>query len=277
MHNLSIPPSTRIVFVGGGNMASAILQGLIKQGMPGQHLTVIEPTEASRQRLEATFGVNTVEANPSALPEPVDVVVWAVKPQVLQSVAQPLAPLVRHALHVSIAAGIGLSSLEKWLGCSRIVRCMPNTPAQIGQGMSGMVAAAGLSQSDKDLADGILAAAGERMWLASEQQLDALTAISGSGPAYVFLWMAALMQGGQELGLSSEQAKTLAAHTLIGAANLALQSEQTPDALRQAVTSKGGTTHEAITTMQQRGVPEAIVAGMHACYNRALALGKELG
>ena len=157
----------------------------------------------------------------------------------------------------------------------RIVRCMPNTPAQIGLGIAGLVAGSAVSAEDRALTQAILSPTGQLMWVDSEQQLDALMTISGSGPAYVFFWIEALMQGGQALGLSAEQARILAAHTFVGAANLVLQSDESPELLRQRVTSKGGTTHEAITTMQERGVTEAIVAAQRACYERGVELGKQ--
>lgn len=255
-------------------MASAIIRGLVQDGFPGSQITVVAPTEGTRTRMAQDFGVQTLAAADASLQQ-ADVVVWAVKPQVLREAAQPVVAHTLQALHVSVAAGIPLSTLEQWLQSRRLVRCMPNTPAQIGMGMAGMVAGSGASQEDRALADALMAPTGARMWVDTEQQLDGLMAISGSGPAYVFLWIEALMQGGQELGLSASQSRLLAAQTLAGAAALVLQSDTAPETLRQQVTSKGGVTHEAIRTMQERGVPQAIVAAMHACAERGLELGKQ--
>mgnify|MGYP003581721919 CR=1 FL=1 len=273
MHS-SLSADTQVVFVGGGNMATAILRGLVAQGFPGQNITVIEPTAESRARLEQDFGVRTLAAADASL-STASVVVWAIKPQIFAEAAAPVQPHTRQALHISVAAGIPIQSIEGWVQSRRIVRCMPNTPAQIGLGIAGLVAGSAVSAEDRALTQAILSPTGQLMWVDSEQQLDALMTISGSGPAYVFFWIEALMQGGQALGLSAEQARILAAHTFVGAANLVLQSDESPELLRQRVTSKGGTTHEAITTMQERGVTEAIVAAQRACYERGVELGKQ--
>ena len=245
----SLPASLHIAFIGGGNMANAIIRGLVQDGFPGSQITVVAPTEGTRTRLAQDFGVQTLATADASLQQ-ADVVVWAVKPQVLREAAQPVVAHTLQALHVSVAAGIPLSTLEQWLQSRRLVRCMPNTPAQIGMGMAGMVAGSGASHDDRALADALMAPTGARMWVDTEQQLDGLMAISGSGPAYVFLWIEALMQGGQELGLSASQSRLLAAQTLAGAAALVLQSDTAPETLRQQVTSKGGVTHEAIRTMR---------------------------
>lgn len=263
-----------IVFIGGGNMGSAILGGLRRQGVAADQITVVDPGEATRQRLHEQYGVRTVPAADASLAQ-ADVVVWAVKPQQFHEAATAAAPHLAQALHISVAAGITTETLARWLGSQRVVRCMPNTPALVGQGMTGIYAAPGVSEQERALADAVLAPTGQRLWLEKEALIDSVTAISGSGPAYVFLWTEALIQAGTELGLSREQAKQLAVQTLAGAVALMEQSDESPEVLRQRVTSKGGTTHEAISSMQANRVPEHIVEAVHACHRRAVEMGQE--
>ena len=258
-----IPEHLQIAFIGGGNMASAILGGLVRQGMAPDRIRVVEPFAETRARLQQEFGVQVLEAADASLAD-ADVVVWAVKPQQFEEATRPVAGHVRQALHLSVAAGIPASALTRWLGTERLVRAMPNTPALVGQGMTGLFAGAGASAQDRAVIDALLAPTGQRMWLEQEALIDSLMAISGSGPAYVFYFIESLVRGGVELGLTAEQSKTLAAQTFAGAAALVQASPDAPEVLRQRVTSKGGTTHEAITTMQQHGVEQAIVAAMHA-------------
>ena len=269
-----IPEHLQIAFIGGGNMASAILGGLVRQGMAPDRIRVVEPFAETRARLQQEFGVQVLEAADASLAE-ADVVVWAVKPQQFEEATRPVAGHVRQALHLSVAAGIPASALTRWLGTERLVRAMPNTPALVGQGMTGLFAGAGASAQDRAVIDALLAPTGQRMWLEQEALIDSLMAISGSGPAYVFYFIEALVRGGVELGLTAEQSKTLAAQTFAGAAALVQASPDAPEVLRQRVTSKGGTTHEAITTMQQHGVEQAIVAAMHACAARGRELAEQ--
>ncbi|MFV0601729.1 MAG: pyrroline-5-carboxylate reductase [Brachymonas sp.] len=264
-----------IVFIGGGNMASAILGGLRQQGVAAQQITVVNPGQEARTRLQECYGVRTLAAADASLGGRADVVVWAVKPQQFKDAATVAAPHVAGALHISVAAGITTATLARWFSSQRIVRCMPNTPALIGQGMTGVYALPGVSADDRALADAVLASTGKRLWLEQETLIDSLMAISGSGPAYVFYWMEALIQGGMELGLTQEQARELAVQTFAGAAALAQASGEHPEVLRQQVTSKGGTTHAAITSMQDNKVHAHIIEAMHACYRRGLELGKE--
>lgn len=271
-----IPEHLQIAFIGGGNMASAILGGLVRQGMAPDRIRVVEPFAETRARLQQEFGVQVLEAADASLAE-ADVVVWAVKPQQFEEATRPVAGHVRQALHLSVAAGIPASALTRWLGTERLVRAMPNTPALVGQGMTGLFAGAGASAQDRAVIDALLAPTGQRMWLEQEALIDSLMAISGSGPAYVFYFIEALVRGGVELGLTAEQSKTLAAQTFAGAAALVQASPDAPEVLRQRVTSKGGTTHEAITTMQQHGVEQAIVAAMHACAARGRELAEQFG
>ncbi len=271
-----IPEHLQIAFIGGGNMASAILGGLVRQGMAPDRIRVVEPFAETRARLQQEFGVQVLEAADASLAE-ADVVVWAVKPQQFEEATRPVAGHVRQALHLSVAAGIPASALTRWLGTERLVRAMPNTPALVGQGMTGLFAGAGASAQDRAVIDALLAPTGQRMWLEQEALIDSLMAISGSGPAYVFYFIESLVRGGVELGLTAEQSKTLAAQTFAGAAALVQASPDAPEVLRQRVTSKGGTTHEAITTMQQHGVEQAIVAAMHACAARGRELAEQFG
>ena len=271
-----IPEHLQIAFIGGGNMASAILGGLVRQGMAPDRIRVVEPFAEPRARLQQEFGVQVLEAADASLAD-ADVVVWAVKPQQFEEATRPVAGHVRQALHLSVAAGIPASALTRWLGTERLVRAMPNTPALVGQGMTGLFAGAGASAQDRAVIDALLAPTGQRMWLEQEALIDSLMAISGSGPAYVFYFIEALVRGGVELGLTAEQSKTLAAQTFAGAAALVQASPDAPEVLRQRVTSKGGTTHEAITTMQQHGVEQAIVAAMHACAARGRELAEQFG
>jgi pyrroline-5-carboxylate reductase len=209
-----------------------------------------------------------------------EVIVLAVKPQQMREVAAALRTHLGQArpLVLSIAAGIRSVDLSRWLGgYGAIVRTMPNTPALIGQGITGMVATSGVSEVQKDVADKIMRAVGKTVWLDDESLLDPVTAVSGSGPAYVFFFLEAMQQAAQELGLSAEQGKELALATFTGAAQLAAQSDEPVEVLRQRVTSKGGTTYAAITSMEQAGVMQAIVDAIKAAAARGRELGDELG
>ncbi len=263
-----------IVFIGGGNMGSAILGGLRQQGVAAEQIVVVDPGEATRQRLQQQYGIRTLAQADGSLAQ-ADVVVWAVKPQQFREAATAAAPHLANALHISVAAGITTDTLARWLGSKRIVRCMPNTPALVGQGMTGLYAAPDVTEQERALADAVLAPTGQRMWLQQEALLDSLTAVSGSGPAYVFYWLEALIQGGVELGLSAEQARQLAVQTFAGATALLAHSGEPPEVLRQRVTSKGGTTHEAISCMDKHQMQAHIIEAMHACHRRGVDMGKE--
>ena len=274
--SVSLPTDTRIAFIGGGNMASAIIGGLIRRGLPAAQIQVVEPFEASRASLAQQHGVHAQPAASDALAS-ADLLVWAVKPQSFRDAAAPVAPYVGGALQLSVMAGIRADAIAAASGSARVVRCMPNTPALVGQGMTGLFAGAGASAQDRAVIDALLAPTGQRMWLEQEALIDSLMAISGSGPAYVFYFIEALVRGGVELGLTAEQSKILAAQTFAGAAALVQGSSDAPEVLRQRVTSKGGTTHEAIVIMQQHGVEQAIVAAMHACAARGRELAEQFG
>jgi pyrroline-5-carboxylate reductase len=266
----------RIAFIGGGNMASAIISGLIKQGHSVQHVNVIEPLTEARDKLQASFGI-TAQAQADASLANANLVVWAVKPQTFQEAALAVAPHTAQALHLSVAAGIRSDSIAAWLGSERIVRAMPNTPALIGQGISGLFARASVSSADKALVEQVMATTGESLWLDTEEQLDAVTALSGSGPAYVFYFMEAMTMAGVEMGLSREQAHQLAVSTFAGASTLAKTSTEPPQVLRQRVTSKGGTTFAAIASMEENDVRALFIDALYAARERAKELGDEFG
>jgi len=206
------------------------------------------------------------------------VIVLAVKPQQMREVCAQLAPHLGNSLVLSVAAGIRIQDLSRWLnGHARIVRAMPNTPALSGLGMTGLAANDGLSEVDRATASAIANAVGKSIWVPAEAQIDAVTAISGSGPAYVFYFIEAMQQAAQELGLSAEDGRTLAVETFIGAATLAGQSNEPVEVLRERVTSKGGTTYAALTSMEGAGIKAAFVRAMHAAAARGKEMGEEFG
>ncbi|QTW19444.1 pyrroline-5-carboxylate reductase [Comamonas kerstersii] len=273
---MSQTSSTRIAFIGGGNMASAIIGGLIARGLPAAQITVVEPFEAARTALKAKFGIDALPAASDALAG-VDLVVWAVKPQTFKDAAAPVAAYTTNALHLSVAAGITTDSIALWLGTGRIVRAMPNTPALVGKGMTGLFARAEVNAEGKALIERVIGTTGQFVWVDAEDKLDAVTALSGSGPAYVFLFLEAMTQAGVDMGLSAEQAYQLAVATFQGASELAARSEEPASVLRERVTSKGGTTYAALTHMQANQVPEHFIAAMRKAETRAKELAAEFG
>ena len=267
----------RITFVGGGNMANALIGGLLARGAHPGAIHVIDPSLEQRSTLAARHAVHVLEA-PSAAAFDCDVVLLAVKPQQMREAARSIAPLLDDPLVISVAAGLRIADLQRWLGATtRIVRAMPNTPALIGAGITGLVAGPGVQPDDREIAESVVRATGQTLWVADETMLDAVTAISGSGPAYVFLFMEALESAACELGLDPGQARTLALATFGGAAQLAERSSDPPAVLRERVTSKGGTTAAALEVMRSAGVPAAIAAGAHAAFVRAGELADEFG
>ena len=264
-----------IAFIGGGNMASAIIGGLLRQGMSASQILVVEPFEDAAARLRA-LGVTVLSEAGPALGS-AQLVVWAVKPQVFREAAAPVAAHTRQALHLSVAAGIRTDSIRQWLGSDRVVRSMPNTPALVGQGMTGLYACVGVSADEKAGVEQVIATTGQFLWVEQEAQLDAVTALSGSGPAYVFFFLEAMTEAGLGMGLSQDQAYQLAVATFSGASTLAAASSEPPEVLRQRVTSKGGTTYAAITSMERAGIKQAFVAAMQAAEQRARELGDEFG
>lgn len=263
---------TTILFIGGGNMATAIIEGLIRTGTPPANLHVLDIVDEARDRFVARGVAASATLPPGFQP---DIAVLAVKPQQMKDALTPIAPALAGALIISIAAGLPIALLANWLnGHSRIVRSMPNTPAMVGMGITGACASAGCSDTDRLQADTLLKACGEVVWVDSEVMLNPVTAISGSGPGYVFLWMEALQAAAEQMGFSPADARTLVAHTVRGAAELALQSPETFATLRERVTSKGGTTAAGLQVMIDGQVSDCITAGAQAANARAHALGE---
>lgn len=271
---LFLPP---IAFIGGGNMAGAIIGGLIRQGLSASQIEVVEPFEATRTALQQKFGITAQPAATAALAR-AGLVVWAVKPQTFKEAALQAAPHTARALHLSVAAGIRTDSIARWLGSERIVRAMPNTPALIGQGMTGLYARAGrVGAPERALVEQVVATTGTYLWVEQESLLDAVTALSGSGPAYVFYFLEAMTNAGVDMGLTQAQAHQLAVGTFAGAAELARRSEEPLSVLRERVTSKGGTTHAAIQSMETDEVAQRFMRALDAAENRARELGDEFG
>ncbi len=268
--------SERIAFIGGGNMAGAIIGGLIQRGWPSQQIEVVEPFEATRQALQTKFGIQA-QAQAGDFLSQASQVVWAVKPQTFKEACTAVAAHTRTALHLSVAAGIPSGSIARWLGTERVVRSMPNTPALIGQGITGLYARAAVTPQDRLWVEQVAATMGEFLWLDNEDQIDVVTALSGSGPAYVFYVMEAMVDAGCAMGLSPAQSTQLALQTFRGASQLALTGTEPPEVLRQRVTSKGGTTHAAISTLEQHQVKTLFVQAMQAARQRARELGEEFG
>ncbi|RQH04227.1 pyrroline-5-carboxylate reductase [Paraburkholderia dinghuensis] len=268
----------KIAFIGGGNMAAALIGGLIRKGVPASNLYAIDPNEDVRKRNADQFGVRTAASADAALAD-YDAVLLAVKPQIAKGVAEGIAPhLGAHQVVISIMAGIRIDDLSRWLnGHARIVRTMPNTPALIGMGATGLVASLGVDAAGRQLASDALGAVGQTVWFDDEAKIDAVTAISGSGPAYVFYFIEALEEAARQLGMDEQQGRALAIATFTGAAQLALQSEESPSVLRERVTSKGGTTAAALASFAASGVKDAIVRGALAANARAKEMGEEFG
>ena len=266
----------KICFIGGGNMARALIGGLQTNGYLMSDINVIEPDAEKRIQLKADFGVSVTEQLPSVAMA--DIVVLAVKPQQLRDLSIFLGSLLQKQLLISIAAGIRAKDIARWLGgYQSIIRVMPNTPAQIQLGVSALYAMPEVTQAQHVQAETILKAVGEILWLDEETKMDAVTAISGSGPAYVFYFIEAMQQAALELGLNEEQAKTLSLQTFIGASKLAKQSHEPPATLRSQVTSKGGTTEQAILTMESAAVKSSIIKAAKAAAARSEELGDILG
>lgn len=281
-------PEHAIAFVGGGNMASALIGGLRAAGCPAASILVVEPFEAQRTRLAQAFGIQA-QASADERLAPAATVVWAVKPQLFAEAAAPCARFVTQALHLSVMAGIRTAAIANALAApggpsgnraaapGRVVRAMPNTPALIGHGIAGLFATAAVTQGERRRIEAMLAPTGATMWFEREAELDAVTAISGSGPAYVFYVLEAMISAAVQMGLSAEEGKQLAIATFDGAAELARRSSEPPETLRAQVTSKGGTTHAAITSLEADGVKAAFVKALRAAERRAQALGDEFG
>ncbi|MEX0365048.1 MAG: pyrroline-5-carboxylate reductase [Ruegeria sp.] len=262
-----------IAFIGGGNMASAILGGLIAQGMAPAQITVIDPGADQRAHLQASYGVRTTDDVTAGCAE-ADTVVLAVKPQVIAQVAKRVAGAFKGKLLISIAAGGSIARLEAFFGPMAIVRTMPNTPALLGLGATGIFANDRVDAAQRARAQTIVQAFGLCVDLPREDLLDAVTAVSGSGPAYFFLLIEEMIRAGAGLGLTREDATALTLQTALGAASMAAQGALPPEELRRRVTSPNGTTHAAITSMRQDGFVDMVTRAMTACRDRAVALGK---
>jgi pyrroline-5-carboxylate reductase len=266
----------KLTFIGGGNMASALIGGLLSQGYERNRIQVVEMSAEAREKLEKNFRVKAFSGFAEfALG---DVVVLAVKPQQLRDVAQQLSPLLKRELVISIAAGIRTADLSRWLnGYEFVVRVMPNTPALVRSAISALYAMPAVSQSQKETAENILRAVGETLWTSDESQMDGITAVSGSGPAYVFYFLEALTEAALELGFDPKDARKLALATFSGAIKLAAESQEDFASLRARVTSKGGTTERALQTMEAAGLKDSIVRAIHAAAERSEEMGRELG
>ncbi len=257
-------------------MASAIIGGLLRQGLAPDQIEVVEPFEAARAQLLDQYAVVARDAAGPDLAR-ARLVVWAVKPQTFKDAARQVKPHARDPLHLSVAAGIRSDSIAAWLGSDRVVRCMPNTPALVGKGMTALFARAGASTADRAQAEAVIATTGQHLWVRNEADLDAVTALSGSGPAYVFFFLEAMIDAGVQMGLTREQAHQLAVGTFVGASELARASNDPPEVLRQRVTSKGGTTYAAITALEEDRVKESFIRALRAARRRAAELGDEFG
>jgi pyrroline-5-carboxylate reductase len=262
-----------IVFIGGGNMAQALVGGLVKAGRPGASIIVIEPSEGTRRRLVGQFGVSARSA-PGPFLEMAEILVWAVKPQNFEIAASSCGGHVAGALQVSVMAGVRSDAIVTATRSERVIRVMPNTPALIGQGIAGMFARKAVTDEDRADAIALLAPTGELIWVGEEAHLDAVTALSGSGPAYVFLLLEALHEAGRQMGLAPAVARRLAEQTVAGSAALAAASPDSPAELRRIVTSPGGTTEAALAVLDTRGARDAFIAAVLAARAKAEALGK---
>lgn len=267
----------KLAFVGGGNMANALIGGLIARGAKAGTLSVVEPMAAARRKLSARHKVRA-SAAPDTRTFAADTLLLAVKPQDMRAAVAPLAGRLGDKLVISIAAGIRLRDLSRWLGGhARLIRCMPNTPALIGAGISALYAPPGVRAAEKRRAERILGATGAVVWVRDEALLDPVTAVSGSGPAYVFWFIEQLAKSARSLGLPPAVAMKLALHTVLGSAQLAARSKETPAALRARVTSKGGTTAAALAVFEQERLAERLLRAIESASQRGAELAKLLG
>ena len=265
-----------IAFIGGGNMASAIVGGLVEAGRAAASIVVVEPAEAQRRVLVERFAVRTLAAADRSLAG-AEAIVWAVKPQMFRAAAAPCRAYAAGALQLSVMAGIRSDAIAAATGSERVVRAMPNTPALIGRGIAGVFARAAATEADRAQVESLLAPTGSLVWVDREEALDAVTALSGSGPAYVFLLAEAMLAAAREMGLPDAAAKALALQTIAGAAALAERSGDSPETLRRNVTSPAGTTQAALLVLERHGMKAALVEAILAARDRARELGDEFG
>lgn len=269
----------QIVFIGGGNMARSLAGGLVADGHPPERIRATDPDADQRDQIAGRLGIEVGDDNRAAVAD-ADVVVLAVKPQVLRDVAVDLGPVLaeRGALVISIAAGVRAGDIGRWLGFDGpIVRCMPNTPALLQSGITALYRNEHVDSDQRDAAESILRAVGTVIWLDDETLLDTVTAVSGGGPAYFFLLMEALEEAAVARGLTAGQARLLVIETALGAARMALESEDDPATLRANVTSRGGTTAEALAELERADIKAALDRAIGAAAARAAELGDRLG
>ena len=270
--------NSKIAFIGGGNMARSLIGGMIATGVSNQNISVSEPKADLREKLNEDFGINASEEN-TAVAKGADVIVLAVKPQILQEVVTPLGSLVAEArpLLISVAAGVTCLSIERWVGGRpALIRVMPNTPALIGAGISALYANSNVGVDQRALAEKIMAAVGKTIWIKEESLMDAVTAVSGSGPAYFFYVMQAIYDAAVKEGLDTQTARLLSLETALGAARLAVDSSEDPGSLQAQVTSPGGTTEAAINVLNNSGVRDALQKAVSAARARGGELAKLL-
>lgn len=268
---------THIAFIGGGNMASAIIGGLMAQShYSAANIRVSDPNEEKRHQLEGRYGVSTCANNLDAI-EGADILILAVKPQAMKTVLTSIQTELqaRQPLLLSIAAGISIDNLHQWSGCEAIVRCMPNTPAMVREGATALVARDSVTEAQRQQANRLMEAAGITVWLDDEKDIDAVTALSGSGPAYYFLMMEAMIAAGVKLGLTEEVARKLTLQTAMGAGAMAVRADVGPDELRRRVTSPGGTTEQALFTFEGAHLRDIVNAAMKAAHLRADELNQQ--
>lgn len=260
-----------IAFIGGGQMATALIAGLLSDGTQPEAIAVVEPDPEQRERLTRRFAVRTI-ASPTPCLGDVDVAVWAIKPQVMREAATPFRPILVRSLHISIVAGIATAALVQWLGTERVIRAMPNTPALVGSGVTALLAAAGATKTDRELAEKLFAATGYTFWVDSDDRIDAVTALSGSGPGYVFEFLASFQQAAQAIGFSPEEARALVLRTARGAADQAACDGTAFTALRDRVASRGGTTEAGLEALGRHHFSRALFEAIASGYQRARRL-----
>jgi pyrroline-5-carboxylate reductase len=268
----------KIGFIGAGNMASAIIGGLVRQGMSAQSIYVSDPNKDSLQALQTQFGIHICSDNDSII-EQADTVVLAVKPQILKQVVTPLAKLVQaqQPLVISIAAGLESQTISSWLGGNvAMVRCMPNTPALVQTGASGLFANDLVNQAQRQFSEQLFNAIGVSVWVEHEQLLHAVTAVSGSGPAYYFMFMQAMQEAAQKQGLSKQAATLLTQQTALGAAKMIIQTGEDAEQLRKKVTSPGGTTEQAVLSFERYNLMQTVGKAMQVCADKSVDLAKKL-
>lgn len=268
----------KIVFIGAGNMAAALINGLVQDGYPADRITAADPDTNKTNHLRDCCGVSTSTDNNEAIAD-ADIIVLAVKPQILPEVTKSIAAAVQTAkpLIISIAAGIRTGHLQQWLGKDiPLIRTMPNTPAMLQTGTTVLCATDAVSEEQRNSAESIMRAVGLALWVEDEAKMDAVTAVSGSGPAYFFLFMEQMIAAAKELGLDSDTARLLTLHTALGAARMALENPDDPSSLRAKVTSPGGTTAAAISVFENGGLQQLIKDALTAARDRSIELSSQV-